>query len=124
MLQGNGRPALNGDVGLECGGIPVAFDLDPGESRADLGKIGGVERDVSRADVLLKAVNLGRPRDRDDPGLLGDEPGERDLGARRALARGDRPQKLDEGEVGLASRLREARHDVAEIVLRNGRDRS
>ena len=82
MLQGNGRPALNGDVGLECGGIPVAFDLDPGESRADLGKIGGVERDVGRADVLLKAVNLGRPR-------------ERDLGARRALARGDRPQKLD-----------------------------
>ena len=62
-------------------------------------------------------MNLCRAGNLDNPRFLGEQPSERDLGARRALARGDRPQKLNEGEVGIARRLGETRDDVAEIVL-------
>jgi len=53
LLQRNVGSPSTVDVGLECGGIPVAFDLDPGERRANFGEIGRVERDAGRADVLL-----------------------------------------------------------------------
>jgi hypothetical protein len=53
--------------------------------------------------------------DRHDPRLLGEQPGERDLGGRRALTLRDDLDQVDQSEVRLASLGREARHVVAEV---------
>jgi hypothetical protein len=54
-------------------------------------------------------MQLGRPWNRYDPGLLREEPGERDLGGRRLLALGDAAeQQVHQGPVRLPRLRREA----------------
>ena len=48
-------------------------------------------------------------------GFLGEEPGERDLGVRSALALSDGPQQVNQGPVRLAGLRREAGNGVTEI---------
>ena len=69
-----------------------------------------------RAEILFEAVALRRPWDRHDPGLLRQQPGERDLRRRRLLPLGELLQPLDERQVRLPVLRREARDDVAEVV--------
>jgi len=51
----------------------------------DLTKIIGCEFYVDGPDVFLQTVHLLGSRNRDDPRLLREEPGERDLRRRRSL---------------------------------------
>jgi hypothetical protein len=46
-------------------------------------------------------MQLRGARDRHDPGLPGEEPSERDLGGRRALALSDAPEQIDQRPVRL-----------------------
>src|SRR6188508_1573662 len=78
--------ALRGD--LRCGGL-------------DLPQVFMSELDIGCGEVLLEAVQLRRPGDRDDPRALRKDPGERDLRRGRALAFRHPTQQLDEGTVCL-----------------------
>src|SRR6266446_10690787 len=63
--------------------FPMYRDLCSGV--VDLTKISGCEFYVDRPDVFLQTVHLLGSRNRDDPRLLREEPGERDLRRRRSL---------------------------------------
>ena len=52
-----------------------------------------------RAQVLLEAVELAGPGDRDDPRPLREQPRERDLAGRGTHTAADRAQQLDEAQV-------------------------
>jgi hypothetical protein len=54
------------------------------------------EFDVRCTDVLLEAVQLGRPRNRHNPRLLRQQPRERHLSWGRPFAQGDAVQHLHE----------------------------
>src|SRR5687768_9929278 len=81
-------------LGVAC---PLRLEL----CVVDLAEIVGAELEVCRGDVLLETMELRRARDRHDPGLLCQEPGERDLGGSRVVALGDPAEQLDECLVGL-----------------------
>ena len=49
-----------------------------------------------RSEVLLQALQLRGARDRNDPRLLGEQPGERDLRGRRLLPFGDPAEQIDQ----------------------------
>src|SRR4051812_1060685 len=68
----------------------------------DLGEIFGRKLQCRAAQVLVEALELGRAGDRNDPRLLREQPGERDLCWRGALSRRDRAEQLDEDTVRLA----------------------
>ena len=79
-------------------------------------KKAGLSMNCSGAEVFLQAISLGRPRNRRDPRLLREQPGQRDLRRRRLLSFSERLQPLDECQVGLAVLFGESRNDVAEVV--------
>src|SRR5690349_4200421 len=64
---------------LELPGVARALDLDVGGGGGDGTEVLGRELDAPRPEVLLQPVQLGGPRNRDDPRLPGEEPRERDL---------------------------------------------
>ena len=74
------------DHRLKMRRIPVALHRDIGDGRRDLAQVFLGQRDVGRADVLFEAAELGCAGDRDDPRLLRQQPGERDLRRRRLRA--------------------------------------
>ena len=61
--------------------IAGALHRDLGNRALDVAEIVGGEFDVSRSDVLVEAAQLRGAGDRNDPRLLGKQPGERDLGS-------------------------------------------
>ena len=69
---------------------------------------------AGRADVFFEAGQFGGAGDGNDPGLLREQPGERDLGGGGFLALRD-VQQIDEGLVGLAGFRREAGEGAAEV---------
>src|SRR6266567_4615873 len=71
----------------------------------------------SRSDVLLQARELRGTRNRHDPGLLGKQPGERDLRRGRLLAFCDLAKQIDQGLIRFPSLWRKARDDVAEVGM-------
>ncbi len=97
-------------------GIAVAEHLDGLGGGFDVAQVVGRQLDRGRADILLQAMQLGRARNGNDPGLLRQQPGERDLGRRRLFSRGDRGEKIDQRLIGLERLGREARQRAAEIV--------
>ena len=56
--------------------------------RLDLTEVIRRQRDFERANTLFQTVQIGRAGNRDDPRLLREEPGERDLRGSRLLAGG------------------------------------
>jgi hypothetical protein len=60
-------------------GIPGTLHRDLRGGRLDLSEVLGSEFEVSGFEVLAQALGLRRSRDRDDPRLPGEQPGERDL---------------------------------------------
>src|SRR5829696_5589789 len=95
--------------------IAGALYRDLRKRALDVADIVGGEFDVSRSDVLLQAFQLRSTGDRNDPRLLGKQPGDRDLGTRHLLLGCDFAEHLDQGLVRLSSLRREARNDVAEV---------
>jgi hypothetical protein len=53
------------------------------------------EHDIGRANILFETMHLGRSRNGDDPRLLCQQPGKRDLGRRCLLARRDLADQLN-----------------------------
>src|SRR5208282_5232948 len=70
----------------------------------------------SPADVFLKTMELRGTGYRNDPGLLGEEPGDCDLGGGCVFRGCDLAEQIDQGLVRLAGLRREAGNDVAEVV--------
>src|SRR5579885_165510 len=83
----------------------------------DLAQILGAQLHARRTQILFEALQLGRAGNRHDPRLLRQQPGQRDLGRRRALALRDSAQQLDQSLVRLARLGRKAGQAVAEVVL-------
>ena len=82
--------------------IAIPLHLDVGEGPLDLAHIVSSQFEGGSAEILLQAVHLGGARDRHDPGLLRQQPPQRDLGRGRPLGRRDRPEQIDERLVRLA----------------------
>src|SRR6266542_330869 len=102
---------------LELLRIAGALHLDLRRSGVDRAEVLGRQVDVRGAEVLLEPVQLRGPRDRHGPRLLRQQPRQRDLRGRRLLLPRDLAEQIDQGLVRLARLRREARHDVAEVVL-------
>ena len=60
-------------------------------------------------------MQFRRAWDRNDPGLLRQQPGERDLGRRRILSLCDLAKQIDQRLIRFPSLRRKARNDVAEV---------
>ena len=86
----------------------------------DVVEIVGGELDGGGAEVFFVAVELGGAGDGDDPGFLGEKPGEGDLGGGGLEAGGDLGEEVDEGLVGFAVFFGESWGDVAEIGFVEG----
>jgi len=84
-------------------GLPA--DVDPVGRVGDLLQVLGGELDVDCAGVLVQALDLRGSGDRRDPGVLGQQPGQRYLRCGGALVRGDCRQLFDESLVGGAGLL-------------------
>lgn len=96
-------------------GVPGSFHGDLGCRGVDFPEVGGRQLDLGRPGVFLQAMRLGGAPDGDDPGLLGEQPGEGELGGGRVLPLGNLAEQVDEGLVCLAGLGREAGDDVAEV---------
>jgi chorismate mutase len=113
VLKPSRRSAI--DPLLQMLRIAGALYRDLGNRTLDVVEIVGGEFDASRSDVLVEAVQLRGTGDRNDPRLLGKQPGDRDLGTRHPLLGCDFAEHLDQRLVRLSSLRREARNDVAEV---------
>jgi len=80
------------DQSLEVLGVAGSLDLDPVGGALDLAEVVGGQRDGGCSEVLFQAFYSTGARDRHDPGLLGEQPGQRDLGRRGVLPGCDLPQ--------------------------------
>jgi hypothetical protein len=105
---------------LQGFGVAFALDLEAGESTFDLLEIFSGEFDVGGSEVFFQAVELGGTGDGNDPGLLGEEPGEGDLGAGGFFLVGDFAQGFDDVLVGFAGFGLKARDGVADVVAGEG----
>ena len=81
----------------------------------DFTQIVGREFDGDRADVFVQAMQLRGARDRYNPRLLRQQPGERDLRRCRLLSFRDAGEQIDQRLIRLESLRREARQGAAEI---------
>src|SRR5207237_1183906 len=79
---------------------PGSLHSDPRGGIVDFAHIGLGQLDRGRSEVLFETLELARAWDRHDPGLLGEQPGERNLRGCGLLARGDAGQEVDDGHVG------------------------
>src|ERR1035441_4653640 len=100
---------------LKVFGVPGTLCRDLRGSALDLAKIAGRELEVDGSDILVETLELPGAGNRDDPQLLGEQPGERDPGGRRLLPFRHPAKHVDEGHVRLSRLGREARDDIAEI---------
>lgn len=71
-------------------------DLDPRGGTLDFAEIIEGEIDGGGTDVLLQAAQFRRARDRHDPWLLLQQPGQRNLGWRGLSARSDAAEQIDQ----------------------------
>ena len=100
---------------LQLLGVPGPLHRDLRGGGLDLAEVVGRELDRGGPEVLVQPMELRGARDGDDPGLLGEQPGERDLGGRRLLPLGDAAEQVDQGLIRLQGLGREARQGAAEV---------
>jgi hypothetical protein len=103
------------DQALRALGVPSSLHRNLGGGAFDLPEIAMGEFDGGRRDVFLQAMQLRRPWNRYDPGLLGQQPGECNLGRRRLLALSNVAEQIDQRPVPLPGLRRKAGDGVAEI---------
>src|SRR5262245_27067556 len=116
--SGMRRPTawLPPDQLLQVFRVAGPMDLDPGRRAIDFQQVVAGELNGGGAEILVKAIALRRSRNRHDPGLLRQQPGQRQLRRRRLFAFGERLQPADKGEVRLPVLLREPRDGAADVV--------
>src|SRR5450755_7226 len=95
--------------------VAVSQNRDVGNGTVDLPQIAFGKIDLDRADVLLQALDLAAARNRNDPRLLSEQPGERDLRWRRLFLRSDPSQQVDHGLIGFDGLRREAQIAAAKV---------
>src|SRR5476651_2071895 len=105
--------ASSTDQALHLFAVPCSCYADLGDGVPNLAQIIRCETEGYRTDILLESILLGRSRNRNDPGFLGQEPRERKLCRRRMLARGDCGEHIDQSHLGLARFRGKARYVVA-----------
>ena len=98
-------------------GISFALDLNLLSGLVDLAQVFGREFDVDGAKVFFQAMQFRGAGDGYDPRLLRQQPGQRDLGGRCLLVRGDAGEQIDDGLVGAEGFGLEARQRAAEVAL-------
>src|SRR5713226_7345614 len=101
--------------------IAVSQDGDGRNGAVNLPQIAFGEIDLDRADVLLQALDLAAARNRNDPRLLSEQPGERDLRRRRLFLLSDPGEQVDNGLIGFDCLGREARVAAANVREVEGR---
>src|SRR5579871_2378380 len=90
-------------------GKALALNWNLGSCRIDLIEILRRQVDGSGAHVFFQSMYLGCSGNRDNPGLLGKQPGERDLGGRCVPSFRDHAEQVDNSLVGFPSLLRKPR---------------
>ena len=112
---------------LKLLGIPVALNGNLGGRANQFMEIVRREFNASRPDVLLQSLQSCGAGDRDDPRLLGKQPGERHLSGFSMLPRCERFDNIHQSAVcppSLRGEARERATIVARIKLRVFRDRA
>src|SRR5437763_14675029 len=84
-------------------------------------QIVGRESDGKCAAILIQAFDLARARYGNDPRLLSEQPGERDLSRCGSLLFSDPGKQINERPVGFARLRRIAREAAADINTVEGR---
>src|ERR1039458_9562778 len=95
--------------------VAGAFHCDLGDGIVDEAEIAGSQFTFSRADILLKPMQLRGSGDRSDPRFLSQQPRKRELRRGGLLPCCDLPKYIDQRLVGLPGLRRKTRHNVAEI---------
>src|ERR1039457_7155061 len=103
------------DQFLEVFGVSSTLYRDLRSGALDFTEVFGREVKLGGSEVLLEALQLPGPRDRNDPRLLGEQPGERDPGGCRLLPLCDAAKHVHEAQIRLPGLRYEARNDVAEV---------
>ena len=104
--------------------VALADDLDAGGGVVELRQLIGGQVEVGGGEVLLEAMELGGAGDRHVRRVLGEDPGERHLGGRRAVLVGVAADEVDERLVGPPVLLGEAGEHVrvgAGVAVAEGR---
>lgn len=96
--------------------IPRSLYGDAGSRALDIPEVVRGQFNFNRTEVLLQARQLGRTGYGCDPGLLGEQPGQGQLGGRSVLSGGQFSQHIHQGLVRLPFLGCEPGYDVAEIV--------
>src|SRR6266566_3619023 len=96
---------------------PLSRHVDPGRALLDLAQVARRQRHVHGAKVLLEARQFLRPRNRDNPRLLREQPRERDLRRHRALTLRDTLHEVDHYHVCRTGVRGEARRYAAKVFL-------
>ena len=109
-----GSPARDSE---EVRGIPLALDGDRIRLARDFREVIGGQFDAGPAEVLFEPVGLGGAGDRHDPGLLRQEPRERDPRGGGLLLAGDALEQIHQRLVLLQRLRREARQDAPEVAF-------
>src|SRR5450432_3225915 len=92
---------------------PLRFDV--GRGSFDLTKIVRSKLDFGGSDVFFEAIQFRGARDGNDPGLLRQQPGQRDLGRGGFLLLGKGAEQIDKCLVGLDRLGRKPRQRTAEV---------
>src|SRR5207244_12174211 len=97
--------------------VPGALHSDLCGGDVELSEIIRGELDSNRSDVLFKALQFRGAGNRNDPGFLCKEPGERDLSGCRILLRGECSNQINQSAISLAGLGREARETATIVFL-------
>src|ERR1700733_5661346 len=100
--------------------IAFTLDHDRGERLLDAVEVVGGQCHVGAAEVLLQSVQLGGPRNRNDPRLLREKPGQRDLRRSHALSGRQLSDEIGQRLIGLQRLRCEARGDPAPVSVLEG----
>src|SRR5947199_4805384 len=106
---------------------PLSLHVDPGRGLLDLAQVGRCQLQVHGAKILLEARQFLRARNRDNPRLLREQPGERDLRRRRAFPLRDTFHEVDQCHVcrtGVRGEPRRSAAKVLRVAYRRRIDRS
>ena len=82
---------------LKSFGIPSTLHRNLCSRTIDLSEIIGRQLDFNGADILLQPMQLRGARDRNNPRLLREKPGQRNLSGQRFLPPGDSAEQVDQG---------------------------
>jgi hypothetical protein len=94
---------------LQLFGVARPLHRDLRSGGIDLAEIVGRKLDGRRSDVFLEPVKLRGARDRNDPRVLGEQPGERNLRRSGVLASRNPAKQIDQCLIGFPGFRREAR---------------